>query len=704
MIKSKSYVDKENENKNSKKIPKNLNNNNKNINNKNKFNNNNNKNNNNNNINKIKFKKIEIVHNKINNQNHTIITKNLKKNLYINDINTNTEITSSTLESPTVINKTTVKSKKIINSNVLNNNLKTPKTKLLSENLKDYKYINTNSNSINNSNYNTVQSFEINLFDDININNSINNNNHNHIMFKFNNVNDKKFNLKYKLNDSKKNKSNKNLLRKIPNLSFKKLNTINKNNDHKNNTGRAYTAKRRVININNNNNNNSNNSNYYNNHEKNKENKNKSFSQSHSKKIFVSINEKLNKLNSFALTPIDEKKKYNLNKNEKQEIINKIKKHKLDFQHNNNTNLNKTLTEDLNIINNHNKSFKRTKTLHNRYNNKTINEIYNNNENNNNNNNNNKNNSQKEQESLKNKRVFINKIENYFINKEIGKGSYASVKIGINKVNKKKYAIKIYNKIDLLDIDKKKTVKNEIKILKNLNNEYIMKLYEVIDTQSNLFLICEYIQGINILDYMRKNEFNENIIKKIFYQIVKGINYLQLQNICHRDIKLENILIVNNNNKEKENKNNNNNNKKEESTVKIIDFGFSAKFNNKNTYDNFFCGTPNYMSPEIVKKNKYIPFYSDIWSLGILLYAMLYKHFPFHGNSEEELFDSIICDEIEFDDDYEDDCENEEDSNNNNEKISDKAKELIIKILKKKPEDRPSTEEILLDEWFEDMD
>ena len=411
-----------------------------------------------------------------------------------------------------------------------------------------------------------------------------------------------------------------------------------------------------------------------------------------------------------------------MNKNEKQEIINKIKKHKIDFKHNNNTNLNKTLTitEENNIINNHhNKSFKRTKTLHNRYNNKTINEIYNNNNENNNKNNNN---NQKEQESLKNKRVFINKIENYFINKEIGKGSYASVKVGINKVNKKKYAIKIYNKIDLIDIDKKKTVKNEIKILKNLNNEYIMKLYEVIDTQSNLFLICEYIQGINILDYMRKNEFKENNIKKIFYQIVKGINYLQLQNICHRDIKLENILIVNNNNnnnnnnKEKDiNKNNNNNNNnKEEITVKIIDFGFSVKFNNKNTYDNFFCGTPNYMSPEIVKKNKYIPFYSDIWSLGILLYTMLYKHFPFHGNSEEELFDSIICDDVEFDDDYEEEYDSEEnnnsdnndnnDNNNNNEKISNRAKDLIIKILKKKPEDRPSTEEILLDEWFEDMD
>ena len=245
-----------------------------------------------------------------------------------------------------------------------------------------------------------------------------------------------------------------------------------------------------------------------------------------------------------------------------------------------------------------------------------------------------------------------------------------------------------------------------------------MKLYEVIDTQSNLFLICEYIQGINILDYMRKNEIKENNIKKIFYQIVKGINYLQLQNICHRDIKLENILIVNNNNNNNNNNNKekdinkNNNNNKDELTVKIIDFGFSVKFNNKNTYDNFFCGTPNYMSPEIVKKNKYIPFYSDIWSLGILLYAMLYKHFPFHGNSEEELFDSIITDDIEFDDDYEEEYDSEEDNNNNsnnddnnnNEKISNKAKELIIKILKKKPEDRPSTEEILLDEWFEDMD
>ena len=136
----------------------------------------------------------------------------------------------------------------------------------------------------------------------------------------------------------------------------------------------------------------------------------------------------------------------------------------------------------------------------------------------------------------------------------------------------------------------------------------------------------------------------------------------------------------------------------------LIDFGFSVKFNNKNTYDNFFCGTPSYMSPEIVKKNKYIPFYSDIWSLGILLYTMLYKRFPFHGNNEEELFDSIICDDVEFFDDDDDEENNSENSIDDENKVSDKAKELIVKILKKKPEERPSTEEILLDEWFEDMD
>ena len=263
---------------------------------------------------------------------------------------------------------------------------------------------------------------------------------------------------------------------------------------------------------------------------------------------------------------------------------------------------------------------------------------------------------------------FTGNIDNYIIGKELGKGSFASVKLGIHKQTKKKYAIKIYPKSNLYDLEKRNSVKNEILNLKQLNHENIMKLYEVIDTPKNLYLVLEYINGISLMEYLKNKpeiRIEEPKCKELFYQIVKAINYCQLKNIYHRDIKLENILIM------------------DEKFVKIIDFGFSVKCAN-NVYQKFLCGTPNYMPPEIINKNKYIPKYSDLWSLGILLYIMLIGTFPFKAKTEEFLAKKINKGEFDLPN-----------------FISVDAKNLIKKILVFEPKNRLSTEEILIDKWFE---
>ena len=262
-------------------------------------------------------------------------------------------------------------------------------------------------------------------------------------------------------------------------------------------------------------------------------------------------------------------------------------------------------------------------------------------------------------------------IDDYIISTELGKGSYASVKLGIHKETKNKYAVKIYDKYLINDEEKKYTIKNEIFILSQLDDENVMKLYDVIETNRYLYLIMEYIDGISLLDFIQKHKnhrIEENECKELFYQIVKGILYCQNENICHRDIKLENILIVNN------------------KVIKIIDFGFAIKCN-RNEYQEFFCGTVYYMPPEIVNKKKYIPFYSDIWSLGVLLYAMLFGDFPFRANKQEELFQLITEGNLIFPDDIE---------------VSDKAKNLLSKIFVNKPTKRISLEELLNDPWFKE--
>ena len=268
--------------------------------------------------------------------------------------------------------------------------------------------------------------------------------------------------------------------------------------------------------------------------------------------------------------------------------------------------------------------------------------------------------------STDNIKIFNGKIEDYLITKELGKGSCAVVKLATHKITKDKFAIKIYTKEFLLDPQKRNVVKNEINILKQLDNEYIMKLYEEIDTPNYLYLVMEYINGIPLIDLLNNENkcmISQERATKLIIQIIKGVIYLHSKHICHRDIKLENILVMKND------------------IIKIIDFGFAVKCN-KDSYQKLFCGTPSYMAPEILNKKKYSPYYSDIWSLGVLFYAMIYGKFPFDYNNKDidDEFEEITAINIKYYDEI-------------------NANENIINIFKRifilEPKERVSLNEIL---------
>ena len=193
-----------------------------------------------------------------------------------------------------------------------------------------------------------------------------------------------------------------------------------------------------------------------------------------------------------------------------------------------------------------------------------------------------------------------------------------------------------------------------------------MKLYEIIDTPKYLYLVMEYINGISLLETIKqekKHYFEEKRAIRIFIQVVQGILYCQSKNICHRDIKLENILLI------------------KDDIVKIIDFGFAVKATKEN-YQKLFCGTISYMAPEIVNKEKYIAQFSDIWSLGVLLFVMLFGRFPFRAKKQEELFREINEANVNFPEDIQ---------------ISENTKNLIRKIFIVVPTQRLSLNEILIE-------
>jgi len=258
-------------------------------------------------------------------------------------------------------------------------------------------------------------------------------------------------------------------------------------------------------------------------------------------------------------------------------------------------------------------------------------------------------------------------VENYHMEKIIGQGSYAVVRLATDKNTNEKVAIKTYEKFKLNDVHKRKNVKREISILETLEHPNIIKLHKTIETVTQIHLVMEFT-GIQSLHAYLKTKPNRKLpeadAKKIFKQMIEGLSYLHQKNIVHRDVKLENILLDSKLN------------------LKIIDFGFSIEIPREKTL-NVFCGTPSYMAPELAMKKDYHGHLIDIWAAGILLYVLLVGYFPFREANEKELFKKIARGQYELPS-----------------HLSEDAKVLIRKMLRINPLSRPSAEEILQDKWI----
>ena len=248
------------------------------------------------------------------------------------------------------------------------------------------------------------------------------------------------------------------------------------------------------------------------------------------------------------------------------------------------------------------------------------------------------------------------------------------VKIVTDKITNEKYAAKIYNKSEIKDKIRKKCVSNEIEILKKVSHKNIIKLIEVIELKEHILIIQELFNGISLSDYYKKNWKSEDLSKQkektykiILRQIFEAINYLHKNNIAHLDIKLDNILI----NKNLE--------------IKLIDFGFGI-YDPKKELNNFFGGTPSYMSPEIVLKRPYISILSDIWSLGVLVFTLFCNEYPFKGMTEKDLYNCIKKGK------YRIKCF-----------VNYDVKKIINSMLILDPNKRSSCEILLKNPWFSDI-
>ena len=262
---------------------------------------------------------------------------------------------------------------------------------------------------------------------------------------------------------------------------------------------------------------------------------------------------------------------------------------------------------------------------------------------------------------------FHEKIICDFILKEtLGKGTFGVVKLAINTQTGEKVAIKILSE-SKLPKEEKINFYREIEILKNLKHPNIIRLYSSINKEKQLYLITEYIKGIELFQYISlKKKIEESEACLYFQQIICGLEYLHKMGIVHRDIKPENILI--------------DHYLKE---IKIIDFGLSNKYTNNSDLLSTLCGSPLYAAPEVLMGNGYKPTPVDIWSAGIVLYFMLSGKLPFQGDSNEELYQKIIDAKIK-----------------NIEGVSKEANNLIKKLLNPNPRKRLTIEKIKIHPWF----
>ncbi|XP_078425958.1 maternal embryonic leucine zipper kinase isoform X2 [Cetorhinus maximus] len=215
-------------------------------------------------------------------------------------------------------------------------------------------------------------------------------------------------------------------------------------------------------------------------------------------------------------------------------------------------------------------------------------------------------------------------LKHYELQETIGAGGFAKVKLARHILTKEKVAVKIMDK-ETLGEDLPR-VQTEIEAMKNLSHQHICRLYHVVETAQKIFIILEYCPGGELFDYIiAKDRLSEEEARIFFRQIVSAVAYVHSQGYAHRDLKPENLLID------------------EDHNLKLIDFGLCAKPKGGLDYHlKTCCGSPAYAAPELIQGKAYIGSEADIWSMGVLLYALLCGFLPFDDDNVMTLYKKIM--------------------------------------------------------------
>uniref|UniRef100_A0A7N6F7N8 Protein kinase C n=1 Tax=Anabas testudineus TaxID=64144 RepID=A0A7N6F7N8_ANATE len=245
-------------------------------------------------------------------------------------------------------------------------------------------------------------------------------------------------------------------------------------------------------------------------------------------------------------------------------------------------------------------------------------------------------------------------IDDFILHKMLGKGSFGKVFLAELKKSGQFFAVKALKKdVVLMDDDVECTMVERRVLSLAWENPFLTHLYCTFQTKENLFFVMEYLNGGDLMFHIQScHKFDSH--RATFYaaEIICGLQFLHSKGIIYRDLKLDNVLLDS------------------EGHIKIADFGMCKENMQDESRTSTFCGTPDYIAPEILLGQKYNSSV-DWWSFGVLLYEMLIGQSPFHGRDEEELFQSIRTDNPVYP-----------------RWLTKDAKDILVKLFVREPEER----------------
>lgn len=272
-------------------------------------------------------------------------------------------------------------------------------------------------------------------------------------------------------------------------------------------------------------------------------------------------------------------------------------------------------------------------------------------------------------------RRTIPKFGPYLLLQTLGEGEFGKVKLGLHSQWGEEVAVKLIRRGNIDTTLRMSKVEREIEVLRTLKHPNIVRLYDVIETDKYIGIILEYASGGELFDHILAHRYlKEKDAAKLFSQLISGVWYIHQKKIVHRDLKLENLLLDRHRN------------------VIITDFGFANRFEHRaDDLMQTSCGSPCYAAPELViSEGLYVGSAVDIWSCGVILYAMLAGYLPFDddpanpdGDNINLLYKYIVNTPLSFPD-Y----------------ISLEARDLLLMMLVPDPTRRADLQTIMSHEWL----